>query len=220
MPLGGHAGLAGLAVCFRVCPSEPLTWSVHISLDAPSAIAAAARVQGVRAWWLRTVLVLQAPRPVFAALRDDSAAAAANRSEPVLLVILLSGAALAFASAASTKYHGLDFAAWIFFAGSLTGIAAYWGFGALVFGAARVLGSQGSYRRARHVLAFACVPLALSLAFAPGGHHLFRLVWFVFVAWAAALLVVGVRAVHGWTWARSVAAAVVPVAAAALMLLL
>jgi hypothetical protein len=28
----------------------------------------------------------------------------------------------------------------------------------------------------------------------------------VFVAWAAVLLVIGVRAVHGWSWQRSLAA--------------
>ena len=174
--------------------------------------------QAERDWWLRTVLVLQAPRAVFAALRDDSDAAAWNRSEPVLLIILLAGTALAFASAASTKYHGLDFAAWIVLAGGFTGIAAYWGFGALLFGAGRALGSQGSYRRARHVLAFACVPLVLSLALAPAGHQVFMWLWFVFVVWGGALLLVGVRAVHGWTWPRSVAVTLVPIAAAALLL--
>ena len=46
-----------------------------------------------RDWWLRTLLVLQAPRPVFVALRDDGSDAVSNRSEPVLLVILLAGIA-------------------------------------------------------------------------------------------------------------------------------
>jgi len=178
---------------------------------------AALSAQGVREWWLRTALVLQAPRAVFVALRADDRDSAANRSEPVLLIILLAGMALAIASAASTDYGGLDLAVWTFLAGGMTGIAAYWAFGALLYGSARALGSQGSYRRARHVLAFACVPLALSLAVAPAGRHVFTAVWLAFVAWAAALLVVGVRAVHGWTWARAAAAAAVPVAAAAVL---
>jgi hypothetical protein len=41
----------------------------------------------------------------------------------------------------------------------------------------------------------------------------------VFVAWAACLLVVGVRAVHGWSWGRAAAAALAPLALAAALLL-
>ena len=195
----------------------------------------------MREWWLRTVLVLQAPRAVFAALRDDSSEPAANRSEPVLLIVLLAGVALALWSRAASHlldngdYDGLLIAVWSFLAGGITGIAAYWAFGAILFGAGRAFGSRGSYRRARHVLAFASVPLALSLALWPvrlalygekafraggvhAGHGVFSALWFLCAAWGAALLVVGVRTVHGWTWPRSGAAAVVPLAAAALLL--
>jgi len=182
-----------------------------------TASAAPFDAQGVREWWLRLALVLQAPRAVFVALRIDDRESASNRSEPVLLIVLLAGMALAVASAASTHYGGLDLAVWIFLAGSMTGIAAYWAFGAILYGSARVLGSRGSYRRARHVLAFACAPLALSLVVAPAGRQVFTTVWLAFVAWSAFLLVVGVRAVHGWTWARAAAAAAVPVAAAAVL---
>ena len=38
----------------------------------------------LREWWLRTVLVLSAPRAVFVALRDDSRGGGRSRSEPVL----------------------------------------------------------------------------------------------------------------------------------------
>src|SRR5205085_8481515 len=95
--------------------------------SSPSNLAALS-AQGVREWWLRTALVLQAPRAVFVALRADDRNSAANRSEPVLLIILLAGMALAIASAASTDYAGLDLAVWIFLAGGMTGIAAYWAF--------------------------------------------------------------------------------------------
>src|SRR4051794_25806261 len=113
----------------------------------------------MREWWLRTVLVLQAPRAVFTALRDDSPEAAADRAEPVLLVVILTGIALALSSNASAGYSGLVLAVWMFLAGGITGLAAYWVFGALLYGSGRALGSAGSYRRARHVLAFASVPL-------------------------------------------------------------
>jgi hypothetical protein len=99
------------------------------------------------------------------------------------------------------------------------------------------MGSLGSYRRSRQLLAFASVPLALSLVvwpvklavfgsdvFRSGGSDsgtggaVFAAIWLGFVAWSIVLLVVGVRSVHGWTWGRSAAAcvlAVVLVAAAA-----
>src|ERR1051326_6245868 len=46
-----------------------------------------------RAWLLRTLVVLQAPRAVYAALRDDSDDAAHARQEPVLALLWLSGIA-------------------------------------------------------------------------------------------------------------------------------
>ena len=197
--------------------------------------------EGSRDWWLRTVLVLQAPRPVFVALRDDSAEGVSNRSEPVLLVILLAGIAyvLMTASAAhlldDSDYDGLLVAVWAFLAGGLYGVAGYWVLGAILYGALRAVGSQGTYRRARNLLAFAAVPLALSLALWPvklalyggdlfrrggsdagTGGEIFATLQLAFVVWAAVLLLVGVRAVHGWTWGRAgaavAAAAAVPAA--------
>jgi hypothetical protein len=164
--------------------------------------------------------VLQAPRPVFVALRDDTADSVSDRAEPVLLIVALAGMAVAFASGAAQSYDGLLLAVWVFLAGMITGTAAYWFFGALLYGSTRALGSAGSYRRARHVLAFACVPLALSLVLAPTGRDAFAWIVLAFVAWSAGLLVIGVRAVHGWSWLRAAGAAAVPVAVAAALLAL
>jgi len=47
----------------------------------------------MRDWWLRTLLVLQRPRPVFVALREDDPDAVAERAEPVLLIVWLAGIA-------------------------------------------------------------------------------------------------------------------------------
>jgi hypothetical protein len=75
------------------------------------------------------------------------------------------------------------------------------------------------------VLAFAAVPIALALVIywpiriAVYGTNLFRTggadgrgagpvvawIFYGFVIWSLGLLLVGVRTVHGWTWARSVA---------------
>jgi len=170
----------------------------------------------MRDWWLRTVLVLTAPRAVFVALRDESE----ERSEPVLLIVLLAGMSLALASHASRGLGALDLAAWTFIAGAITGGAAYWLVGGVLYGAGRALGSLGTYRRARHVLAFASVPIAISLVLAPLGQRRFAVVELVFVAWSAVLLLIGVRAVHGWTWPRAIAAAIVPAAFAAALVAL
>jgi hypothetical protein len=195
----------------------------------------------MRDWWLRAFLVLQRPRPVFVALRDSSKESLADRAEPVLAIVLVAGIASVLSTAAAgrlmddSSYDGLLVAVWAFIAGSLYGMLAYFAFGALLYGGGKALGSQGSYRRARHVLAFAAVPIALSLVLWPvklavygeslfrtgGSDHgtgvrVFDALEVAFLLWAAVLLVVGVRAVHGWTWPRAGAACaiaiVVPVA--------
>jgi hypothetical protein len=192
----------------------------------------------MRDWWLRTLLVLQRPRPVFAALRDDTREAAADRSEPVLLIVLLAGIAAVLTTGTAAhlnddgSYGGTLIAVWAFFAGSLYGLFGYFAFGAVLHGGVKALGSQGSYRRSRHVLAFAAVPIALSLVVWPvklalyggdwfhtggrdagGGGLAFDLIQLAFVLWSAYLLLTGVRAVHGWTWARAGAACAFGVAA-------
>jgi hypothetical protein len=200
----------------------------------------------VREWWLRTVLVLTAPRAVFVALRQDSPEEAAERSEPVLLVVWLAGIAFLLATRTTSHVmdqdeapHGLVLAVWAFLAGGLVGGLAYWLLGGLLHRVGLALGSQGSYRRARHVLAFAAVPVALSLVLWPfklalygdalfhrggadggAGGAAFEIVLAAFLAWSASLLLVGVRSVHGWTWGRA-AVAVLPaiVLAAAFVLL-
>ena len=67
----------------------------------------------MRDWWLRTLLVLQRPRPVFVALRDDTREAAGDRSEQVLLIVLLADAVLAqvLAGVARTPRGGAEQAA-------------------------------------------------------------------------------------------------------------
>jgi hypothetical protein len=112
-----------------------------------------------------------------------------------------------------------------FISGSLYAIAVYWLGGGLLYGAARRLGSEGGWRRARQVLALAAAPLALSLLtfwpvrIAVYGQDLFRTggddygrgdavfggVYLGFVAWSVWLLLIGVRTVHGWTWGRAAA---------------
>jgi hypothetical protein len=99
----------------------------------------------------------------------------------------------------------------------------YW-FGGLVFYLGlRAAGSSGSYRRARHLLAYSAVPLLLSLAlvwplklavyggdaFRTGGGDegagglVFRALELGFVAWALVLVVIGIRTVQAWSLSRA-----------------
>ena len=197
----------------------------------------AAAPQSERAWWLRTLLVLQAPKAVFAALRDDTREAAGARAEPVLAIILLAGIAGVLATRTAGRlmddsdYDGTLVAVWAFLAGGLYGGTVYWLLGGLLHRGACAFGSAGSYRRSRHVLAFAAVPIAFSLVLLPAklalygadvfrsggrdsgtGGEIFALLQAAFVAWSAVLLVIGVRAVHGWSWARTGAALAVSAA--------
>jgi len=191
----------------------------------------------MRDWWLRTLLVLPRPTPVFVALRDESKQSLSDRAEPILAIVLLAGIAGALASSTAShllddpNYDGLLVAVWAFIAGGISGVFGYFVLGALVHGGALALGSQGSYRRNRQIVAFAAAPIALSLVLWPpklalygedvfrsggsdtgAGAHVFTALELGFVAWAVALLVLGVRAVHGWTWARAAAACVPAVA--------
>ena len=186
----------------------------------------------MRDWWLRVLLVLQRPKPVFVALRDEGDESVSNRSEQVLLIVILAGIASVLSTRTagqlmdSQDYDGLLVAVWAFIAGSIYGVFVFFVFGGFLYVAGKALGSQGSYRRARHVLAFAAVPVALSLAVWPvklalygealfrsggsdsgGGGKVFAAIDLGFLAWSVVLLVIGIRAVHGWTWLRAAATA-------------
>jgi hypothetical protein len=185
-----------------------------------------------REWWLRVPAVFLSPRAVFVALREDEREDVEARQEPVLMLVLLAGIAAALATPAArtlyddAEYDGALVAVWAFIAGGLTAVAGYFIVGGALYLGARGLGSLGSYKRSRHLLGFAVAPLALSLLllwplelalfgadrFARGGSDdgtagsVFSALELGFGAWSAALLLVGVRAVHGWSWWRSLGA--------------
>ena len=206
------------------------------SVYAGAVVTDAQQAANERGWLLRALLVLQSPRAVFSALRDDSENAARARAEPLIALVWLAGIACVLATPVAGRvlddvaFDALVVAVWAFLGGGLFGIAVYFAAGAALQLAGRVFGTRGSYRRARHVLGFSVAPLALALdlywpiriaiqggdAFRTGGGdggHVLADLFYVFVAWAVVLLVLGVRTVHGWSWSR--AAATVAVAAAA-----
>jgi hypothetical protein len=164
-------------------------------------------------------------------LRDDSDEAAGERQDVAGALVWLAGISAILATTVSStlldnfELDGTIAAIWAFLAGGLYGFFLYFAVGKVFHVALRKLGSRGSYRRARHLLAFAATPIALALfvywpfRIAVYGVNLFRtggadgrgigdasaLLFYAFVVWALVLLVVGVRTVHGWTWARAVA---------------
>ncbi len=179
---------------------------------------------------------------MFAAIRDDADETAGARSEPLLALVWLAGMAAVLAAPAMNTLlddparDGIVVAIIVFFAGGIYGLAAYWLLGAVLYVITRQFGSQGSYRRARHLLGFAIAPVALALLtfwpiriaveggdlFRYGGSdtgHVFADVFYLFIAWTVVLVAIGVRTVHGWTWPRSLAAVGTATAAAALLVL-
>src|SRR3954466_1426442 len=185
-----------------------------------------------RAWWLRVPLVLGDPRAVFAALRDDSEEAASARQEPVTAIVFLTGVATALVAARDpsllddSAFDPLLVAVWVIAAGGVQGLFDYWIAGAAVFGGLSGFGDPGRYRGARHLVAYASVPLILSLLvvwplrLAAFGGDVFRAggsdsgvvataldaADAALLAWAAALVLVGIHVVHQWDWRRTIGA--------------
>ena len=206
--------------------------------EYPSRVSAeaspAAKQSPEKRWWLRTLAVFQAPRPVFAALSDESQAEVEAREEPVLALVVLAGIAgvlLAPESGRLLDESLVDqslavLSVLVFLSGAIYGVATYWIGGAFLYVGMRGAGSQGSYRRARHILAFAAAPMVLGLvlvwplrlivygrdSFRTGGSDhgvgppLFDAASGAFALWSFALLVYGVAVVERWRTARGAVA--------------
>jgi hypothetical protein len=155
---------------------------------------------------------------VLAGLRDDSEAAARARSEAVLALVLLAGiSSVLWTSVAGrilddVTLDWVDVAVWAFLGGGIYAIGVYFIGGLILQWLARAVGWI-SYRQARHLLAFASAPIALSLfvvmpvrlavygedVFRSGGSDrgagaaAFAAVELVFAAWSLALLLLGLR---------------------------
>jgi hypothetical protein len=192
-------------------------------------------------WWLRALAVCQSPRPVFAALRDESKREVEARQEPILAIIILAGIAAVLLAPETGRLldeNVLDdsiavLAVAIFLTGAVYGVVAYWVGGAILYLGLRGAGSQASYLRARHVLAFAAVPTVLSLllvwpirllvygsdSFRRGGSDegigplLFDLAEGAFILWSLGLLIYGIAVVERWRLLRAAVAVVLPVLA-------
>lgn len=162
--------------------------------------------------------MLWRPREVFAGLRDDSDDTARARSEAVLALVLLTGiTGVLWTPVAGTFLNDVtldwvDLMIWAFIGGGFYAIALYFVGGLVLQWLARA-GGWISYRQARHLLAFAAAPVALSLflvmplrlavygedVFRSGGSDRGAGAWafagveLAFAAWALVLLVLGLR---------------------------
>jgi hypothetical protein len=180
------------------------------------------RIADERFWLREAVTVLVSPRMVFTVLRDDSNEAARARGEAVLALVLLTGIASVLWAPNVGRLLDDRFVQWdalliaivVFFGGAIYGIAAYWAGGLVLHAAVSPFRFTRSFRQARQLLAFAAAPVALSLfvvwpvrlavygedVFKSGGSDRGAGNWafigleLVFVAWALALLVLGLRA--------------------------
>jgi len=184
-----------------------------------------------RAWWKRVLLVPRAPRAVFAELRDDTREAAEDRQDAIAAVAFLVGVALTLLSSQASSFAddparaGIVIPVWLFIAGLFVGLVNYWLAGGVLHLALNWLGAKGSYRQARHLLALAAVPLALSLVLLPvrlalyggdifrsggadagSGAHAFTVLEAGFGLWSLVLLAIGIRVLEGWGWPRTVGA--------------
>jgi hypothetical protein len=198
-----------------------------VNAEAPTATGPSPEKQ----WWLRALAVFQSPRAVFAALRDESKQDMEAREEPVLALILLAGIAAILLVPETGRLlddpladdSGAVLAVLIFLTGAIYGIATYWFGGGLLYVGLRGAGSSGSYRRARHMLAFAAAPTILGLvliwplrlaiygtdSFRSAGEDsgtlpfLFDLAAVGFALWSLGLLIYGISVVERWRLLRA-----------------
>jgi hypothetical protein len=199
-----------------------------------------------RAWWRRTLAVLTAPRRVFAALDDEAPDDLEARQEPLTAVVFVAAIAAVLATPVTGRLlddvviDGILIPVLAVFTGGIYAVFGYFVLGGAVYLGARAAGSQGSYRRSRHIFGFSLVPLALSLLVlwpirlalygsdsfrsggsdSPTGDRIFDVLQLGFALWTVALLVVGVRTVERWGWGRALAAVTAAMAVVAALVAL
>jgi Yip1-like protein len=182
----------------------------------------------VGAWWRHVPRVLWRPREVFVALRETDEDDQTARQEPILAIVLLAGIAAVLMMGGTIvsdpSVDGLVVGAVTFISGALYGAAAYVVLGIGVLLGVRGAEGEGTFRDARHLVAFSLAPLAASvivlipvIAVAYGSAYFgdetpgssTRVVLAIglpFVAWSAVLLGLGLRVTYQLSWRGVVAA--------------
>jgi hypothetical protein len=183
-------------------------------------------------WWRRVPRIVTAPRPVFAALAQTDDSDVDARAEPVLAITILAGmAGVLLAPAWGTvmddgSVDTLVLVVVTFIGGLFYGAAGYFLLGLALWLGAKAVGVDPPFKIARQIVAFAALPVALSLVvlvpvigigygedwFRTGGadegtgRAVVTAIGLVFVAWSAALVAVGLRTTFRLPW-RGVAGA-------------
>jgi Yip1 domain len=186
----------------------------------------AAGAVAARAWWGRVPQLLRNPVPVFEALRETDDVDVDARAEPITAIVILAGMAAVLLTPAwgglldNSEVDGLVVAVITFIGGIFYGAAGYFLLGLAVWLGARGAGADPPFRLARQLVAFASLPIALSLFvevpllvtwvggdwFRAGGDDAGTPRWIVtgialvFVAWAFALVAVGLRTTLRLPW--------------------
>lgn len=185
-----------------------------------------------RIWWQRVPKVVRRPREVFAALRDEDGREDLDARQEIMLALAwLIGLAWLLADPVAGEIYddpAFDWMlalVWGFAGGGIVGVAVYWGLGAALFLGLRGLGSRRTFREARHLLGYACVPFALSSVvflaklvtfgsdtLRTGGAddgvagQAFTALQAGFAVWTLVLAVLAIRVVERWSWGRSLGA--------------
>ena len=195
--------------------------------DREGALLAEAGEAASRAWWRRVPRLITAPRSVFAALAETDEVDVDARSEPVLAVTILAGMAAVLTTPVWARVMDDPFVdplvmvVLTFIGGLLYGAAGYFIFGLALWLGAKAVGVDAPFRIARQIVAFAALPLALSLVvlvpvivlgygeewFRSGGSDetgdgrtIVTGIGLAFLAWSLVLATIGLRTTFRLPW--------------------
>ena len=180
----------------------------------------------VRRWWRLVPRVLTRPTDVFVALRDDDETDVDARSEPILAIVIVAGMAGILLTPAWGTLIDEESLDWIvlavvtFIGGLFYGAAGYFLLGFVVWIGARAVGLDTGGRKARQLVGFAALPLALSIVVTlPAVVLVFGYDWFrtggsddgsgrvivvsvglAFALWSLGLIALGLRTTFGLPW--------------------
>ena len=179
-----------------------------------------------REWWRRVPRVVTAPRPVFAALAETDDVDVDARAEPVLALTILAGMAAVLITPAWGRVMNDPTVDWLvvlvltFIGGLFYGAAGYFLLGLALWLGAKGVGVDAPFKIARQIVAFAALPLALSLVvvvptiaigygadwFRSGGDDegtgrtIVTTMGVAFALWSLVLVAVGLRATFRLPW--------------------
>ncbi len=195
--------------------------------DRDAARLAEAGEVATREWWRRVPRVLTTPRSVFAALGETDEVDVDARAEPVLALTILAGMAAVLITPAwgrvmnDPTVDALVILVLTFVGGLLYGAAGYFLLGLALWLGAKAVGVEAPFKIARQVVAFAALPIALSLVIvvpaivlgygedwfrsggdddAGDGRTVVTGIGLAFVLWSLGLIAVGLRTTFRLPW--------------------